>query len=59
MNNKYKILIIEDDDNIQGFRKTLLEAQDYQTITAASGREGRMMVTSWLPDLVLLDLGLP
>ncbi|NLU23828.1 MAG: response regulator transcription factor [Clostridiales bacterium] len=59
MNNKYKILIIEDDDNIQGFLKTLLEAQDYQTITAASGREGRMMVTSWLPDLVLLDLGLP
>lgn len=59
MNNKYKILVIEDEDNILNFVSALLEASDYKVITATSCRAGQMMFSSYLPDLVILDLGLP
>ena len=58
-NNKFKILIIEDDDNICSVLETILEANNYQALTAKTCRQGIMMYTSHLPDLVLLDLGLP
>lgn len=58
-NNKYKILIIEDESNIRSFVQTILETNDYQVLTANSGRSGQLMFASHLPDLVVLDLGLP
>lgn len=58
-NNKYKILVIEDEDNIKTFITALLEANNYQVITAESCRNGQMMFSSHRPDLVILDLGLP
>ena len=59
MNNKYKILIVEDDDNIQTFVSALLEANGYQVIKAYNVEQAKMMFTSYLPDLIVLDLGLP
>ena len=58
-NNKYKILLVEDEENIRTFVSALLEANDYQVILAGSCAEARMMYSSHVPDLVLLDLGLP
>ena len=58
-NNKYKILVIEDESNIRSFVQTILEANDYRVILAESCREGDMMFVSYIPDLVILDLGLP
>lgn len=58
-NNKYKILIIEDESNIRSFVQAILETNDYQVLTANSGRSGQLMFASHLPDLVVLDLGLP
>lgn len=58
-NNKYKILLVEDEDNITAFVSALLEANGYQAITARSYCEGRTMYFSHIPDLVILDLGLP
>ncbi len=58
-NNRYKILVIEDESNIRSFAKTILEANDYQVITADTCQNGIMMFSSHRPDLVLLDLGLP
>ena len=58
-NNKYKILIIEDEANILSFVETILEANNYQTITAKSCGEGKLLHASHLPDLIILDLGLP
>ena len=58
-NNKYKILLVEDEDNIIAFISALLEANVYQVISAKSYTEGRTMYFSHLPDLVILDLGLP
>ena len=58
-NNKYKILVIEDEGNIRHFVQTVLEANSYQVLTAGSGSHGSLMFRSHLPDLVILDLGLP
>ena len=57
--NKYKILIIEDEENILKFVKTVLSAHGYHVLCARQGEEGRMLFESHCPDLVLLDLGLP
>lgn len=58
-NNKFKILIIEDDHVILNFVQTLLEANSYQILTAERGDQGWMVFSSHRPDLVILDLGLP
>lgn len=58
-NNKYKILVIEDEDNIKNLLKTLLETNGYQVISASSCQNGQMLFSSHRPDLVILDLGLP
>ncbi len=59
MANKYKILIIEDENSILSFIKATLEANEYQAITADTCKNGLMMYASHRPDLVILDLGLP
>lgn len=58
-NNKYKILLVEDENNIQNLVKTMLEASDYQVILAQTCASALTMFTSYLPDLIILDLGLP
>ena len=57
--NKYKILIVEDEGNILNFVTALLEANDYQIITATNYDIAKTMYASHIPDLVILDLGLP
>lgn len=57
--NRYKILIVEDDSNICSFVKTALEANDFQVLCAATCRQGMLMAASHMPDLIILDLGLP
>ena len=59
MGNKYKILAIEDESNIRNFVETTLVANGYQVITASTCSQGILMHTSHIPDLVILDLGLP
>ncbi len=59
MNNKYKILFIEDDASIRSVVTTLLETEGYQVILANTCEMGKAMFTSYLPDVVILDLGLP
>ena len=57
--NKYKILLVEDEANIQTFVTALLEANEYQVISAQSCQAAKIMYASHIPDLVILDLGLP
>ena len=59
MNNRYKILLVEDDENITSLVCALLDSAGYQVITAGSCANGLMLYSSHRPDLVLLDLGLP
>ena len=58
-NNKYKILVIEDDRNILSMIQTILDSNGYQVLTAQRCQQGILMLSSHVPDLVVLDLGLP
>ncbi len=57
--NKYKILLVEDEGNILNFVAALLEANEYQVISARTYEMAKTMYASHIPDLVILDLGLP
>lgn len=59
MNNKYKVLIVEDEKNILVLLTTLLEANGYKVLVATDRRSGNDMFRSHVPDLIILDLGLP
>lgn len=59
MNNKYKILVIEDENNIRNFMETILTANAYQVLLANTCEQGFLLYASHTPDLVILDLGLP
>ena len=58
-NNKYKILLVEDDSNIQTVLTTILEAEDYQVIVADTCIAAEGLFSCYQPDAVILDLGLP
>ncbi|OGX26667.1 MAG: hypothetical protein A2Y03_08480, partial [Omnitrophica WOR_2 bacterium GWF2_38_59] len=53
---QYKILVIDDDNDFVDATKLLLEANDYQVITANNGQEGFQKVKKESPDLILLDM---
>ena len=59
MNNKYKILLVEDESNIRTFVTALLEANEYQVISAFGCSEAKTMYASHIPDLIILDIMLP
>ena len=59
MNNKYKILLVEDEGNIRNMLSAMLETGSYRPIAAETGATGLMMTASHQPDLIILDLGLP
>lgn len=59
MSLKSTIIIIEDEKSICNFIETTLISNHYKVITASTGQEGLSFVTSYFPDLILLDLGLP
>ncbi len=57
--NKYKILLVEDEIHIRNLVATMLETSGYQVVLANSCSAARTLFASHLPDLVILDLGLP
>ena len=54
-----RVLIVDDEPQIQRFLRTALRASDYDVIEAASAREALKLIVGSAPDAVLLDLGLP
>ena len=59
MENRYKILVVDDDPDIQIALTTILEARDYKILTANNGVEGLAKVKEESPDLIILDLLMP
>lgn len=57
--NKYVILLVEDESNIRNLVATMMDTGGYQTIVAGSCADAKPLYTSYLPDLIILDLGLP
>ena len=58
-NNKFKVLLVEDDRNITTSLQAILETNGYQVLTAERCMQGLMVFSSHQPDIVVLDLGLP
>lgn len=54
-----KVLIIEDDENMRDIYRMKFESEGFTVETADDGQEGIEKMTSFLPDLVLLDLMMP
>ena len=56
---KYKILIIEDDKQIQKLLEVSLEEHAFLLKVCGTQKEGMSHMIAFNPDLILLDLGLP
>ncbi|MBI3252743.1 MAG: response regulator [Candidatus Omnitrophica bacterium] len=56
---KKKILVIEDDEDIRSALTFQLVKQGFIVSTAEDGEEGLKEIREEIPDLVILDLGLP
>lgn len=59
MSHETRILIVEDERVIRNFITTILGSNNYTVLQATGGKEAVSMTASHVPDLVLLDLGLP
>ena len=59
MNNKYKILLVEDDENIRIMVSAMLISSGYQVIEATTCSSAITLACSHNPDMIVLDLGLP
>ena len=59
MNQKAKVLIVDDEPNNVDFLEQALEDSGYQLITATNGQEALNKIQSEQPDLILLDLNMP
>jgi CheY-like chemotaxis protein len=56
---KYRILFVDDDENIRAMAHLLLEAQGYKVLSAADGFEGLAALRQSLPDVIISDLRMP
>lgn len=54
-----KILIIEDNAQNAMLMKRILQVRDHEVLHAEEGSSGLDIATKSLPDLILVDLGLP
>lgn len=58
-NNMPLILIVEDDRAIRSLIKNTMDIHKYKSVAAENGQNALLQITSYHPDIVLLDLGLP
>lgn len=56
---KGRILLVEDDPLSLKLMKDALEAFGHEVSRAASGPEGLSAARAWLPDVIVVDIGLP
>jgi two-component system KDP operon response regulator KdpE len=54
-----RILMVEDDPRMRRLLRTTLVAHGYAVTEALTAREGLSLATQHMPELILLDLGLP
>lgn len=56
---KKKILVIDDEIQITRILEISFEAEDFKVIKSSNAKEGLIYAASSLPDIIILDLGLP
>lgn len=57
--NKIKVLVIDDEPQIRRLLQINLEVEGYSLKLVGTGKEGIMEAASFMPDLIILDIGLP
>ena len=55
----HRVLVVEDDMDIQGYCKTVLEAEAFSVDACDTAAKARQLFNANRPDLVVLDIGLP
>lgn len=55
----HRVLVVEDDLDIQGYCKTILESEGFTVDACDTAAEARRLFNANRPDLAVLDLGLP
>ena len=53
------VVIVEDNPDSRETLQRLLELSGYRVITAASGREGLLVIKNERPEIAIIDIGLP
>lgn len=59
MDNKVRILLVEDEPNIMRLTSVMLEKEGYQVIQAQNGKVGIEKAKKESPDIVVTDLIMP
>jgi two-component system KDP operon response regulator KdpE len=59
MNDRSRILVVDDETQISRVLKTTLNSQGYEVKTAADGASGFDAAMDWKPDLIVTDLSMP
>ncbi|HFZ8994232.1 TPA: acetoacetate metabolism transcriptional regulator AtoC [Citrobacter freundii] len=59
MNNCYRILIVDDEDNIRRMLATSFSLQGHETYCASDGEAALRLFTATPPDVVLMDIRMP
>src|SRR4051812_29084108 len=54
-----RILVVDDEPQIQQFLRVALTAAGYDVAAAMNGAEALRLAATWAPDAIVLDLGLP
>lgn len=54
-----RVLLVEDDNNLREIFEMRLQAEGYQTLTAADGEEGLAVAMKEKPDLIIADVMMP
>ena len=56
---QYKILIVDDEDNIRELVQAMLKGEGRQVVLAARGKDAIAMFQKERPDLTILDIDMP
>jgi CheY-like chemotaxis protein len=59
MNDKKKVLVVEDEVDVRTYISTLFQDQGYGILTAENGKEGFELAIKEKPDLITLDIAMP
>ncbi|GAC1347169.1 MAG: hypothetical protein NVSMB27_12020 [Ktedonobacteraceae bacterium] len=54
-----RVLIVDDDEDIQALLQAVLESEEYEVSTAEDGIDALLELEKSVPDLILLDLMMP
>lgn len=54
-----KILVVDDEQDVRTYLRTLFAKEGYEVVTAADGEEGLTVAKETRPDLVVLDIMMP